>query len=184
MITPSPSEIIYCYKHFQPEFEALQSYGVKFHQGLYSLNKWPQDGKHRLLIIDDMMSDALDVQKDSGSSPTMTELFTRMSHHLNISVIFVLHNLFNKSKQTRTISLNSKYIILLKNPRDATVAMHLAKQIFPHCTKYLMNAYEAEMQKPYGHLLIDLCPSMADNTRLRGNIFGESTPIIVYVKAG
>lgn len=181
MIDPPPAEIIYCYKHFQKDFESIEELGVIFHEGMYSLQDMPDDGKHRLMVIDDMMCEAL-AQDNKSSNPSITDLFTRLSHHMNISVILVLHNLFNKAKQTRTVSLNSKYIILLKNPRDATIAMNLAKQVFPHCTGYLLEAYEAEMNKPYGHLLIDLCPSTSDNARLRGNIFGENGPMVLYQK--
>ena len=38
--------------------------------------------------------------------------------HRNISVIYVKHNLFQQSKWSRTIDLNTTHIILFKSPRD------------------------------------------------------------------
>ena len=40
-------------------------------------------------------------------------------------------NLFYKNKQTRTLSLNSHWIVLFKNTRDATQVAHLARQMYP-----------------------------------------------------
>ena len=44
--------------------------------------------------------------------------FSRGSHHRNLSVIYIVLNLFYQEKDSRSISLNSHYLILFKNPRD------------------------------------------------------------------
>ena len=38
--------------------------------------------------------------------------------HKNVHVIYVKHNLFQQSKQSRTIDLNTTHLILFKSPRD------------------------------------------------------------------
>jgi len=45
---------------------------------------------------------------------SVTDLFTKGSHHRNISEIYIVQNLFNKRKEHRTISLNSHYIVVFK----------------------------------------------------------------------
>ena len=63
-------------------------------------------------------------------STSSWQTFTKISHHRNLSVVYVCQNLFDKFKYHRTISLNSHYIVLLRNPRDTQPVANLARQIF------------------------------------------------------
>ena len=54
-----------------------------------------------LFIIDDMMG-----EKDG----VISKLFTKKSNHGNLSVIYIVQNLFHQSKEHRTISLNASYL--------------------------------------------------------------------------
>ena len=60
----------------------------------------------------------------------MSELFTKGSHHRNISLVLITQNLFHQGPSLRDISLNSKYIVVFKNPRDKTQIVHLARQVY------------------------------------------------------
>ena len=62
----------------------------------------------------------------------VTNLFTKKSHHCNTSVIYLVQNLFPKNMESRTISLNSQYIVVFKNPRHVSQMTTLAKNI---CTR-------------------------------------------------
>lgn len=59
----------------------------------------------------------------------LTSLFTKGSHHSNTSVIHIAQNLFGKNEEQRTINLNSLYLLVFKNPKDASQITYLAKQI-------------------------------------------------------
>jgi hypothetical protein len=72
-----------------------------------------------------------DLRFEAGRDPKILNIFTTDSHHKNISVIFVTHNIFSNQKHFRTISLNCQYIILTNNPRDRLQITILAKQMFP-----------------------------------------------------
>ena len=61
------------------------------------------------------------------------------------SVIHIGQNLFSKNKEHRTIILNSHYLVILKNPRDASQITHLAKQIYPGNQTYLQSAFKDHM---------------------------------------
>ena len=90
-------------------------------------------------------------------------------------------NLFHKSKKTRNISLNSHYIILLKNPRVTVQITHLGRQIFPDEVKYFHEAFSDATSHPYVYLLVDLKPTTPDELQLRKNIFPpEMTIVYVY----
>jgi hypothetical protein len=60
-------------------------------------------------------------------------------HHRIISIILITQNLFHQGRYCRDISLNTKYLVLLKNVRDKNQFSHLARQFIrrtaPVCTR-------------------------------------------------
>jgi len=169
MISPSPTRILYCYGEYQSLFSKYTK--VEFQEGLPDVSKF--DGKEpTLVIIDDLMNE---MNSDTE------KLFTRISHHRNVSVIFVTQNMFSKNKYARTVSLNSHYMILFKNPRDISQFAVLAKQMYPSCSKFAVEAYTDATGCPYGYLLVDLKPDMDEQYRLRTNIFPDEHTY-VYIK--
>ena len=171
-----PENIIWCYGEYQPTYEELSQEipYLKFVEG------FPEDifanidpSKKNLIIIDDLMSEI-------GNDKRLTALFTKGSHHRNLSVILILQNLFHQSKEMRTISLNSHYLVIFRNPRDKSQINHLAKQMYPGNIKYMQQSYNDATSEPYGYLLIDLKPETSDEIRLRTKIFpGETTSVYV-----
>ena len=107
---------------------------------------------------------------EAGEDSEVSELFTKGSHHRNLSVVFITQNLFHQGKKMRTISLNAHYFVLFKNPRDAGQIRHLASQLFPGQTKYLIDAYKQATSKPHGYLLLDLTQSTPDNRRVLSDV--------------
>ena len=123
VINPSPARILYCYGVYQTIFSQFE--GVEFNEGLPSLDEFKGD-KHSLVIIDDLMHETNDV---------VTKLFTRVSHHTNTSVIYITQNIFHPSKENRTITLNTQYLVLFKNVRDKSQISYLARQMYPNQIK-------------------------------------------------
>lgn len=159
MITPPPETVTWCYGEWQEAYTTLQ--GVEFIEGLPDVDAF-DSSKRRLLIIDDMMS-----EKDERIS----KIFTKKSHHRNLSVVYIVQNLFSKSKENRTININSQYMVLFKNPRDASTVTHLARQMYPGNVQYMQEAFSDSTSKPYGYLLVDLKQDTPEHMRLRTNIF-------------
>ncbi len=110
------------------------------------------------------------------------ELFTKGSHHHNLSVILILQNLFYRGKEMRTISLNAHYMVLFKNPRDASQITHLARQMYPNKPKFMVEAYRDATSSPYSHLFVDLKPDTEEHMRLRSNIFQGEYPTVYVPK--
>jgi len=170
MIEPSPNKIVYCFGEYQQMF--CQYPHVNFHQGLPNMEDF--DGREPiLLIIDDLMQE---------TNETVANLFTKGSHHRNVSVLFLAQNLFPKNKFARTMSLNAHYIILFKNPRDASQFANLARQMYPKKWQFAVEAYKDATQEPYSHLLIDLRPEQDKQLRLRTNIFPGKTRYVYVPK--
>jgi len=137
--------ILYCYDEYQPVFEHYRSF-VNFHKGLPTNRNKIFDGRRpSLLIIDDLMESV---------NKFVANIFTKISHHRNLSVVYVCQNLFDKSKHHRTISLNSHYIVLLRNPRDTQHVAVLARQIFASDWRVATEAYREATREQYRYFSI------------------------------
>jgi hypothetical protein len=169
MIYPQVSKVMYCYGEYQSLFAKYPN--VEFNEGLPDISRF--DGREpTLLIIDDLMNE---------TDQSVANIFTKISHHRNVSVIYVTQNLFPKNKHARTISLNAHYFVLFKNPRDAGQFATLARQMYPSGAQFAVEAFKDATSVPFGYLLVDLKPDTDERYRLRTNIFpGEYTH--VYLK--
>ena len=165
-LEPFPSRILYLYTEWQQGYEELLERlpEITFQRGFpdklidtFSANQ------NNLLILDDQMSKA-------GDTKDLADLFTKGSHHRNLTIIYIVQNLFDKSKSMRTASLNSQYLVLFKSPRDKTIVQHLGNQMYPKNTKFLVDAFEDATQVPYGYLLLDLRQDTPEDMRVRSNI--------------
>ena len=169
LMSPLPEETVWCYGEWQSGYSQMQH--VTFVEGIPKTDEWT-DNKPRLVILDDLMTEA---------DERVTKLFTKGSHHRNLSVIFIVQNLFGTNKEQRTITLNSHYLVVFKNPRDVSQINHLAKQMYPGKLKYVQEAFKDATGSPHGYLLFDLCQETPDHLRLRTNIFPPSNQV-VYVQ--
>ena len=57
---------------------------------------------------------------ESAYSTKVSQLCTKGSHHPNISLVVITQNVFHQGPSSRDISLNSKRIVVFKNPIDNT----------------------------------------------------------------
>ena len=97
-----------------------------------------------------------------------------------MSVVYLAQNLFPKNKFARTISLNAHYMVLFKNPRDASQFANL-RQMYPKRSQFAVEAYKDATREPYSYLLVDLRPEQDDDLRLQTNVFPGETQY-VYVE--
>lgn len=170
MMTPVPDEVIWCYGEWQSGYKQIKD--VTFLEGIPNVEEWTGD-KRRLVILDDLMSE---------TDNRVTKLFTKGSHHRNISVMYIVQNLFGKNKEQRTISLNSHYMVVFKNPRDASQITHLAKQMYPGKLKYVQEAFKDATSTPHGYLLFDLRQETPDHLRLRTKLIPPDHPVVYIQK--
>ena len=98
----APNKIVWCYSVWQPLYDSLVFENLVFVKGVPGMDLI-QSGNF-ILVVDDLMD-------SSETAEVMSEIFTKYSHHYNISCIFILRNLFPKFKQARSISLNGHYIV-------------------------------------------------------------------------
>ena len=172
VIKPRPDKILWLYAEDQPLYQSMKN--VEFIQGIpEDLETRFQRRHNNVLILDDLMTQC-------HSDERLTRLFSVGSHHKNLSIIFIIHNLFHYGKEMRTVSLNSHYIILFKNPRDRLQISTLARQMYPGQSQFLIEAFQDATKEAYGYLVIDLKPTTADKLRIRTGIL-PSDRQLVYV---
>lgn len=169
---PKPKKTYYFYGEYQPIFEKLT--GVIFIKGLQKEYIEKIHGTPSWVILDDLMNDA-------AQSSEISDLFTKGSHHRNLSVILITQNFFAHGKQMRTISLNSHYIVLFKNPRDKTIARNIASQMHPNQIKTFQQIFEDATEKPHSYLFIDLKPDTSEDRRLLTNVLDERDQLFSYI---
>ncbi|KAF4517304.1 hypothetical protein B566_EDAN008639 [Ephemera danica] len=154
-------KVIWCYSLWHPNIRVP---GVEYKKGVESLEEL--DNKEPVLIVlDDLMQEIDD---------SVVSLFTRGCHHQNRSVILITQNMFHQRRGQRDIALNTHYMILFRNPRDAAQVAFLARQVCPTNPNFLMDAYKDATSRPYGYLLCDFKQTTPENVRFRSNILSET----------
>lgn len=153
----SPPKVIWCHGQMQDSYTQNDNI-IEYHEGLTN-----DFIGYDLIVIDDLMSEL-------GSDNRLLNLFTKGSHHLNISVIFIVQNIFHQGKNMRGISLNCQYLVIMKNPRDKSQIHCLARQIYPTKSARLIKAYEDATKEPFSYLKIDLTPRTPDHLRVQTDI--------------
>ena len=169
MINPTPEHVTWYYGEWQSAYENLHIPNVRLEQGLPTSF---DTGKRNVVVLYDLMAE---------TDGRVTDFFTKKSRHSNTSVIYLVQNIFPKHKESRTISLNAQYMVVFKNPRDASQVTHLAKQMYPGRVKFVQEAFKDATSVPYGYLLVDLKQDTPEDMRLRTTILPDDTVQYVYV---
>ena len=163
MVTPVPTRVIWCHGQSQQNLQVPDF--VEVSEGLSAVDDI--DGSEpTLIILDDLMQEA-------GDDRNIANLFTKGSHHKDLSVLMLVQNIFHHGKCMRTISLNTHYMILFKNPRDAGQIRHLASQMFPGNAKFLVDAYKQATTPGHGYLMLDFVQNTPDQLRVLSDILPD-----------
>lgn len=177
LISKNIENIVYIYDCWQPLYdELLKLYDIKFIEGIpQSLNDDQLFPPHKtnFLILDDVM-------KDACGNTEVERVFTNYVHHKNLSALYLVQNLFCQGKSSRTISLNTNYLVLFKNPRDNTQINVLARQMYPRNTRFFMECYQDATGNPFGYLMIDFKAKTPEQYRLRTDLLSQNP--VVYLQ--
>ena len=184
-IQPTPQRIVWVYSEWQSAYDKLRAalaHHIEFlkdydSEALY--NSFNSSVRNVLVLDDQMDSDGM---RSGGGATTLIKFFTQGSHHRNLTIIYIVQNMFNRDRTMRTVNLNSHYLILYKNPRDKTQVRTLAQQMYPNNSRFLVDAFEDATSAPYSYLLLDLRPETPEQLRVRAKVFEEEgKSAVVYV---
>ena len=183
MIEPRPTRIIWVFSEWQSIYVELQGkkkelgLGIEFVKftsaNLNELYDTFSPSETNLIILDDLMSSSSTSQKKQ-----ILQLFTQGSHHRNLTIIYIVQNLFDQGPSSRAISLNAQYIVVFKNPRDSAQIGFLAQQAFPKNPKFLDEAYQDATRSPHTYLVLNLTQECEDWFRVVTQVFpGEDLEV-------
>ena len=172
MFTDKIEGVMYCYSAYQDIFDKYTDC-VTFHKGLPNreeLDKFREKyitknykNPHVILVLDDLM-----LQMDNH----MAELFTIYSHHHNLCIFFLMHNIYYQHRMMRTISLSTHYFILFAMRRDVNQVKIFASQLFNTKAEKqeFLQLYKSLDKKPYSYLTVEVHPSQTYRVGLRKGI--------------
>ena len=95
------------------------------------------------------------------------------SHHLSVSIIFITQNMFQQSKEYRTVAPNAQYLFLFKLPRAAQQVKTLVNRLFPsggNSAKAFVATYKHATMNPFSYLIVDLKPDTPERLKVRANV--------------
>ena len=165
-----PIRIVYVYGIWQKAFEDKPH--IEFVCGIDKILDGAVDfdeNENNMLILDDVMEEV-------SSSKKAATLFTRDMHHKNVTVWFVLQNLYKQGPNMRDIMLNCQLMILFRSPRDVSQVTLLAKQTG---IKGLRTAYEQAIKEPFGYLVVNLQPHTDEKLVFQSDLFGRHRAVYI-----
>jgi energy-coupling factor transporter ATP-binding protein EcfA2 len=184
LFNPTPTRIVWVYGEEQdahhelrdssashlPTIEYMRN-GTDYAELMESFD--PSDTN--LLVLDDQMNEG------KNNANAFGNLFTKGSHHRNITIVYMMQNLFEKGGSNRTINLNAHYLVMFKNPRDARQSYVLGSQMYPKNPGFLSQVFEhTTTTKPHSYLLLDFRQATDDRLRVMTDVLGESGHIRVF----
>ena len=163
---PKFKNVIFLYHEMQPIYSQVDQHSNIVFTKFTNL-EFLQNTENCLLIFDDSCEEIFNDKE-------FVKLATA-GRHKNINVIYVKHNLYQQSKWSRTIDLNT---FCSKHHVTFSKSSFFGKQL--NLTHFLKNCYEIATRETFGHLLIDLDPKTSDCLRFCSNIT-EPGPSVFYI---
>ena len=166
---PRFNKIYYFYQEYQTIYDDMQRYlNIEFIPCIDF--DMIEKLENCLLIFDDSCEEVYDERRFSKLATS--------GRHKKVNVIYIKHNLFHQSKNSRTIDLNTTHVILFKSPRDVNQVEHFGRQM--NNAAFLKDSFVKATSVTFGHLMIDFNPRTSDSLRFASNIVGPA-PSVFYI---
>jgi len=107
---------------------------------------------------------------EGGEDKALLDLFTKHSHHQNITVFYLCQDMLPPGKYAKSISRNAHFIVAFKNPNYQLGMKNLLLQAFSTCWQDMMDAYQKVTERPIGYTVLDLHPASDDRKRVFSNL--------------
>lgn len=108
-----------------------------------------------MVVLDDLMNSARE-------SSEIERVFVKYLHQRNLSITYIVQNVFCWEKRSCTINLNTKHMFLFKNPRDKLLVVSLARRMYSSKAQFFLEAFEDAIKRPYRYLVVDLNTSTSE----------------------
>lgn len=179
VFSPCPSKLYMIYSEDQPIYDEIRKLTnfktIEFIKGSKDvLESYNFEGiSDCILVIDDLMSEIVNDKR-------INNVFTKFSHHRNISVITLLQNLFPRGTHSKDIRLNLHYCIIMKSFTLEEQVNTIGYLTFRKTPKFLSSAYEKATVDDYSFLVLVQHPKQERQFRVLSDIFpGEYLSVYV-----
>ncbi len=171
IISANIEKIVYIYAEDQPKFQEFKLKHPKliiFTRDMEEIRGITSDNQiNTLIVLDDKMLDIV-----GSENSEVISWFIKGSSHRNCSIIIMLHSLF--PPKMRTISINTKYMVMFSNPRDRLTIWNLGRQMYPGRPRFLPEAYELAVSRPFGYLFFDFHHLTNPKYRVGSSIYPQA----------
>lgn len=166
---PRFEKIYFFYQEYQPLYDSMQKdFNIEF---ISCINfEMIENLENCLLVFDDSCEEIYENKQ-------FLKIATS-GRHKKVHVIFVKHNLFHQSKNSRTIDLNTTHVIMFNSPRDVNQITYFGKQL--NKAAFLKDSFQKATSDPFGYLVIDFDPRSSDALRFSSRMIGPE-PSIFYL---
>ena len=157
-------KIVYCYPDYLCDIPAEFNQIVEYQPGICDLAYFASLPKNSLVILDDMMSEC-------GNSDAIMKLFSVVARKRNLSVIFIVQNIYDKTKQFRNIRLNATGFVLFKFYAATDITKRILRDI--NCGDLISKRQlEQIYEEKFAYIFIDIHPERhSEFSTIRSNIF-------------
>ena len=176
--------VVFFYDTWQPLYQQLQDEGI--------VTRWVHGAPTTETFVE-----AVEPHKESGGSIVVVDDFEReaasedlgqivrvLSRHNNTSTFILFQCLFPRQRHAREISLNVKFIHVLRNPRENAQIIFLARQLSPQSYKWIVDAFHKCTESPFSAFLVDLDQQRENFLRYRSHYLPEEAPMRVWFERG
>lgn len=172
-------KVLWMYGQHQHTYtQPLSNVQIVYREGLI--------GDEELMNINPQIVVLDDLQNDLVNNKNCGDLFMKKSHHLNISTIVILQNIYAQGSQMRNVSLNAHYLVLFKNNRDQEQYSRLGRQLSPGNKHFFADMLNDVFSKDYSYLVVDCHPGTPDKLKYKTDILpnnnGQSLPTVYIPK--
>lgn len=147
--------------------EEIPNVRIVYFEGLPNADEVEKNSPN-LIVIDDLMNEI-------KNNKYIKDLFTKIAHHKDISVMLLIQNLFHQDKAMRDINLNTHYVVVMRG-RLASQVGAFANQVFLHPPKIVKRIYKDATKAKKSYLMFDNHPDSDDEFSIRTRIFLEDLP--------
>lgn len=168
LFNPIPDSVLYCYNDEQEIFQKLKDgcpLPITFQKG-FDRASYSSLPENCILVLDDL--------GHLLESSLLTDITVRGTHHARVTLILIIHNLFEKG--IRTASLNTSYFLLFRGCRDVGQIKNLGVQLGVGA-RFMSDVYRDSTKELYDFLFVDARATTPNELRFRSNIFKDKVSV-------
>jgi len=175
--------VIFCYAQWQKIYDKMKEENIvnKFVAKLPTVGEFEDLTKpHKekggsIVVFDDFMGQI---------GPDLDEIVRVTARHSNTTIIILFQSIFPPHKLARNISLNTKFVHVHKQPREAKQVSTFAYQTSSKNAKWMIQSFHKITEDSYTCALFDFTQECPEHLRLRSRYLPSEYPPLSWIAKG